>query len=336
MIAPERTGAKRRLNVQTTAEALLAQLKRNGTDYFFVNGGTDFPSIVEAYARLDESGLEFPTPIIATHENLAVGMAHGYYLLTNVPQAVMFHVSVGSANGIMGTMNASRDHVPIIFMAGRTALFESGRFGSRNGDIHWAQEMYDQGAMLRELVKWDYELRDGFNVENVVDRAYGIARSDPPGPIYLTLPREVLAQSLDGLEVRSEPAPPPAPPFPSPDHVATIARRLAAAAFPVIVTSSSGADPSTVAPLGALCERFGIAHIDRKARFVNLPSSHPMHLPQQLEELFGEVDALLFLETDVPWVPNTGMPRRKRLSPKRAPIRCSRASRCAVSQPRSR
>jgi acetolactate synthase-1/2/3 large subunit len=309
MIAPERAAAKVRLPVATTAEAVLAEVKRNGTQYFFVNGGTDFPSIVEAYARLDESGLDFPTPIIATHENLAVGMAHGYYLLTHLPQAVMFHVSVGTANGIMATMNAARDHVPVIFMAGRTALFEGGRFGSRTGDIHWAQEMFDQGGMLRELVKWDYELRDGLNVEQVVDRAYGIARSAPEGPVYLTLPREVLAGRLDGLEVRAEVPPVPAPPFPSPEHVATIARRLADAEFPAIVTSCSGADPSTVAPLAAICERFGIAHVDRKARFVNLPSSHPMHLRQQLEELFDRVDALLFLECDVPWIPNAGAPR---------------------------
>ena len=309
MIAPERAGAKRHLAVQTTAEALLANLKRNGTEYIFVNAGTDFASVVEAYARLDESGLDFPTPIIATHENLAVGMAHGYYLITHVPQAVMCHVSVGSANAVCAIMNASRDQIPIIFMSGRTPLFESGRFGSRNGDIHWAQEMFDQAGIMREVVKWDYELRDGLNVEQVVDRAYGIAQAAPCGPIYLTLPREVLAGKLDGADVRAEVPAVPAPPFPSPEHVTTIARRLAAAEFPVIVTSASGADPSTVAPLAALCERFGIAHVDRKARFINVPTGHPMHLLQQLEELFNETDALLFLETDVPWLPSRGNPR---------------------------
>jgi acetolactate synthase-1/2/3 large subunit len=309
VIAPERTGAKRHLAVQTTAEALLANLKRNGTEYIFVNAGTDFASIVEAYARLDESGLDFPTPIVATHENLAVGMAHGYYLIKHAPQAVMCHVSVGSANAICAIMNASRDQIPIIFMSGRTPLFESGRFGSRNGDIHWAQEMFDQAGMMREVVKWDYELRDGLNVEQVVDRAYGIAQAAPCGPIYLTLPREVLAGKLDGADVRSAVPAVPAPPFPSPEHVTAIARRLATAEFPVIVTSASGADPSTVAPLADLCERFGIAHVDRKARFINVPTGHPMHLVQQLEELFGEADALVFLETDVPWLPNRGNPR---------------------------
>jgi acetolactate synthase I/II/III large subunit len=309
MIAPERAGAKRHLNVETTAEALLAHLKRNGTEYIFVNAGTDFASVVEAYARLDESGLDFPVPIVATHENLAVGMAHGYYLIARKPQAVMCHVSVGSANAICAVMNASRDQIPIIFMSGRTPLFEAGRFGSRNGDIHWAQEMFDQGGMMREVVKWDYELRDGLNVEQVIDRAYGIAQAAPSGPIYLTLPREVLAGPLAGADVRVGVPAVPAPPFPSPEHVATIARRLATAAFPIIVTSASGADPATVAPLAALCERFGFAHVDRKARFINVPTSHPMHLVQQLEELFDEADALLFLETDVPWIPNRGNPR---------------------------
>src|ERR1700761_8755528 len=179
MIAPERPGQKRHLAVETTAEALLAQIKLNGTEYFFVNAGTDFASVVEAYARLDESGLDFPTPLVATHENLAVGVAHGYYLITLKPQAVMCHVSVGSANAVCAIMNASRDQIPIIFMAGRTPLFEGGKFGSRNNDIHWPQEMFDQAGMLRESVKWDYELRDGMNVEDVVDRAYGIAQAAP-------------------------------------------------------------------------------------------------------------------------------------------------------------
>lgn len=309
MIAPERAGAKRHLNVQTTAEALLVHLKRNGTEYFFVNAGTDFASVVEAYARLEESGLDFPVPIVATHENLAVGMAHGFYLIARKPQAVMCHVSVGSANAICAIMNASRDQIPIIFMSGRTPLFESGKFGSRNGDIHWPQEMFDQGGMMREVVKWDYELRDGLNVEQVVDRAYGIAQAAPSGPIYLMLPREVLAGKLDGIDVRAEVPAVPAPPFPSPGHVTTIARRFATAEFPVVVTSASGADPATVAPLAALCERFGFAHVDRKSRFVNVPSGHPMHLVQPLEELFDQTDALLFLETDVPWIPNRGNPR---------------------------
>src|SRR5437773_460698 len=48
-------------------------------------------------------------------------------------------------------------------------------------------------TVLHEFVKWDYELRDGQPVDAVVDRALDIAMSEPRGPVYLTLPREVLA-----------------------------------------------------------------------------------------------------------------------------------------------
>ena len=82
-------------------------------------------------------------------------MAHGAYLATGRPQAVMVHVSVGTANTVNGAANAARDQAPILLLAGRTPITEQGLHGSRNRPIHWAQEMFDQGGMLREFVKWD-------------------------------------------------------------------------------------------------------------------------------------------------------------------------------------
>ena len=79
-------------------------------------------------------------------------MAHGAYLMTGRPQAVMVHVSVGTANTIANLTNLSRDRVPLILAAGRTPITEKGTFGARNRPIHWAQEMFDQAGMLRELV----------------------------------------------------------------------------------------------------------------------------------------------------------------------------------------
>ena len=57
--------------------------------------------------------------------------------------------------------------------------------GSRDGYIHWAQEMYDQAGMIREIVKWDYELRNAEQLATVVDRALAIAATEPRGPVYL-------------------------------------------------------------------------------------------------------------------------------------------------------
>ena len=121
------------------------------------------------------------------HENVAMAMAHGYYRIAGKPAAVMVHVTVGTANAINGIINAARDNIPVLLAAGRTPLTETGSIASRNRPIHWGQEAFDQGGMLREYVKWDYELRGGQPVAAVVDRALDIAMSEPRGPVYLTL-----------------------------------------------------------------------------------------------------------------------------------------------------
>lgn len=297
---------------QTVAEAYLAHLKRRGIDYLYVNAGTDFPPIVEAYACARESGLELPTPVIVAHENAAMGMAHGYTMVTGRPQAVMVHVSVGTANAVCGLMNATRDNVPILFTAGRTPLFEDGRFGARTSYIHWAQEMYDQASLVREFVKWDYELRDGLNVEAVVDRALSVALSSPRGPVYLTLPREVLAQDVDPRAVPSAPAvasfPQSADPHPDPAAVARAADMLAQAENPLIIALASGRDPATVPLLADLAERFAMPVIENRSRYLCLSSDHPMHLGYEFGSFAQQADALLVLEADVPWIPTLERP----------------------------
>ena len=161
-------------NVETVAEHYLAALRARGIERLFFNAGTDFAPLVEAYARNhDTNAPPFPEPILATHENLAIGMAHGAYLVTGKPQAVMVHVSVGTANTICGLMNAARDRIPILLTAGRSPILEADALGARDLRIHWGQEMFDQAGMVRELVKWDYELRDARQVDDVVDRAVG-------------------------------------------------------------------------------------------------------------------------------------------------------------------
>ena len=139
---------------------LLASLRQHGIEHFFANPGTDFPPIVEGFARAKESGAKVPRAVLVPHENLAVAMAHGAYLMTGAPQAVMVHVNVGTANTINLLANAARDRVPLLLMAGRSPIMEAGAFGARSRPIHWAQEMFDQAGMVREFVKWDYELRN--------------------------------------------------------------------------------------------------------------------------------------------------------------------------------
>src|SRR3712207_185603 len=112
----------------------------------------------------------------------------------------------------MGVINAARDNVPVLLLSGRTPLGEGGRTGARDLPIHWGQEMRDQGAMLRELVKWDHELRLPEQAPELVDRALAIATSPPMGPVYLSLPREVLCAEIDGVALPEAPRQQPAAP----------------------------------------------------------------------------------------------------------------------------
>ncbi|MEC4720358.1 thiamine pyrophosphate-requiring protein [Noviherbaspirillum sp. CPCC 100848] len=296
------TGALTSANTISVAEAYLSLLHDRGIDFLYVGAGTDTAPVIEAYSRAEEAGLRFPAPILAVHENLAVGMAHGYTMLTGRPQAVMLHVTVGAANAVCAIMNAARAQIPVLFTAGRTPLLEEGRLGARSHEVHWAQEMYDQGGMLRELVKWDYELRDGTNVEQIIDRALGISMTEPRGPVYLTLPREVLAQEKKGCRLRGSYLAATSP-HPAPHAVTAVARALIEAKMPVFVCTNTGANPATVALLQEIANRFGIGVAENKPRYMCFPSDHPLHLGFDMASVFREADALVFLDCDVPWIP---------------------------------
>jgi acetolactate synthase I/II/III large subunit len=171
------SGRKHSKHAPIAAEIFLQTLSEHGVDYFFCNPGTDFPPIVEAFTRAQGSNAKLPQPVLVPHENLAVAMAHGAYLMTGRPQAVMVHVNVGTGNTINNITNAARDRTPLILAAGRTPFTEKGSFGSRSRSIHWAQEMFDQAGMLRELVKWDYEMKVPDQAADVAARAYEMSIS---------------------------------------------------------------------------------------------------------------------------------------------------------------
>jgi acetolactate synthase I/II/III large subunit len=229
-------------------------------------------------------------------------------MITRKIPAVMVHVSVGTANMVCGAMNAARENVAILLTAGRTPLNEAGPLGARDGYIHWAQEMFDQAGMLRELVKWDYELRNGEQLETVVDRALAIAASEPRGPVYLSLPREVIAAPA-GIARRSPTRQrAPAPFAPDGTAVADGARMITKAKRPLILTSSAGRDPAAFAALAEFADRFAIPVAQHHPRHLSLPSAHAMNLGYEPTPLLADADLILALEADVPWIPAHGSP----------------------------
>src|ERR1700726_372942 len=302
--------ARKELAVDNVAEAYLALLAERGIEYLFANAGPDFAPLVEAFAKAARTGTPVPQPVLATHENLAFSMAHGYAMVTRRVPAVMVHVSVGTANGVCGALNAARDNVPILFTAGRSPLTESGLPGARDVYIHWAQEMFDQAGMLREIVKWEYELRHGVQLETVVDRALAVATSAPCGPVYLSLPREVLASPLPGFAydapARRVGAAPPAPDRGAIDEAARI---LAKAQNPLVIPASAGRAPAAVAALAEFAGRFAIPVVQHRPRHLCLPADHPCHLGYDATPYLDGADAILVLECDVPWIPSLKAPR---------------------------
>src|SRR5207247_1449790 len=152
-------------------------------------------------------------------------------------------------------ITASRSNDPILMTAGRTPITEEGLPGAHDLHIHWAQESFDQAAMLREYVKWDYELRTPVQIESVVDRAFELMLAEPRGPVYLTLPREVLAARPGAMTITSPPRRQSrSERFPDPARIDEAARILARAEHAIILTSAAGIDARAVAGLVEVAE----------------------------------------------------------------------------------
>ena len=208
-----------------------------------------------------------------------MAMANGYYRMSGKPAAVMVHVTVGTANTVCGLMNMARDNVPVMLCAGRTPLTETGHQASRNGAIHWGQESFDQGGMVREFVKWDYELRTGQPAGALVDRALDIAMTEPRGPVYMCLPREVLATTpcRCGATTCARSAS---------RQRSRRTRSIEEAAAHSRQGGVSADRHRGARPLGRGCSRhsptlrkdFAIPVVQPFATDLNLPTDHPMHL----------------------------------------------------------
>jgi acetolactate synthase-1/2/3 large subunit len=293
----------------TVAEAYLELLASRGVKYFFGNSGTDFAPIIEAFAKRSAAGDHSLMPITVPHEITAVAMAHGYTMITGKPQAVMVHVIVGTANALGGIINAAKVRVPIFFTAGRTPLTEQGPVGTRDLGIHWAQESFDQGAIVREFVKWDYELRLASQLETVVDRALAIAQSEPFGPVYLTLPREVLAETITHFQytqpsrIKSAAAT-----VPDADTVRKAAETIAAARNPLAVVQSLGRQPQAVEALVELAQTAGLPVVEQWPTHVNVPQDHALHAGYDPQPYLQEADLIVVIEADAPWFPRFSAP----------------------------
>jgi len=286
--------------------ALMMRLKALGVDYVFANSGTDFPPIIEGLAQAAARGHDLPLAVTVPHETAAMAMAHGAWFATGRTQAAMVHTNVGLANAAIGAINARADNVPMLLFSGRTPTTEKGRFGSRTVPIGWGQEMRDQTALVREPCKWDYELRFPEQVADVTDRAHAIAGSVPRGPVYVSLPREVLCEEVDAPVHRVQMRPALGRALDA--DLAEAARLIAEAQRPVIFAQRGAGSAEGFAALTALADRWAIPVCHYWALQCAIPTDHPMAAGPDPAPLLAEADVIVVLDGLAPWMPDAQEP----------------------------
>lgn len=291
---------------QTGAELLLDGLSLSGIQYMFANAGTDFPPIIEALARRDPSAA--PVALTIPHETAAVAMAHGAYLVTGRAQAVMVHVNVGLANSVMGVINAASDNIPMLVMSGRTPISERGRKGARMTPIQYGQEMFDQTSLVRDLVKYSYEMRYPEQGKQLVMRAMSLATSEPQGPVYLSLPKEPLSEIVPETTQTHHPMPPSATKIlPDPEAIIKLARLLETASNPVIICQRGDTEGRLSRALSTLAAKHGIAVFEpfllRNVLHSNDPALQGYHASGP-----SDADLIIVLDSDTPWIEATNAP----------------------------
>ena len=295
--------------IRTAANDLLQGLVDLGIEYLFCNLGTDHAPLIEEMAHWREQGRAFPKLILCPHENTAVHMAGGYAVATGRGQAVLVHVDAGTANAAMGLHNLCRTRIPVLLIAGRAPMttFDDVT-GGRDTYVHFIQEPFDQASVVRPYVKWEYNLAWPSMAHEVVSRAGAVMQSDPTGPVYLTLPREVLAAPVDAasvgayghqnhLPVRAQGA--------DPSAVRAIAEQLMRSDNSMLVTAYAGRNreaPALIEKLAVLC---GMRVCEFNTIYMNIRRDSPYFAGYNPAAFTEQADFGLMVDVDVPWIPKT-------------------------------
>ena len=298
------------VDVGQGSDVYLESLNSNGVNYVFINSGTDTFPIQESIAKYQSQGRRVPEVILCLDEEVAMSAAHGYYMVTGKPQVLLVHVDAGTMQVGGAIHNAQRGRAGMVFCAGRAPYTYDGELpGGKSMNIHWLQEQIDQAAGVRPFTKWDYEIRRPETIQQVMQRAFQLAGSEPAGPVYVSLPREVLMAPVETARMpASSRFGPVSPGYPNPEALEEAAEILARAEKPLIVTSQAGRNPKTLQHMVELAEMIGASVIGDRVS-LGFPTSHPLYVGRSGHTQIREADALLLVDCDVPWIPSIAKPR---------------------------
>jgi benzoylformate decarboxylase len=248
---------------KTGRHALLEMLIAHGVEYVFGNPGTTELPLMDALQ--DYPQLKY---ILALQETSAVAMADGYARAAGKPGFVNVHVAAGLANSLSMLYNAFRGGTPLILTAGQSDTRMLIEEPVLSGDLV---------QMCHPLTKWSYELRHVTDVPVAIRRAFRTALTPPTGPVFLSLPWNVLDEEAEmdltpASTVYSRVRP-------DGDAVERAAHLLAGAQNPLMIVGDRVAQAGAVQEAVKVAEVLGVpvAATYLSSSEVNFPAGHPQY-----------------------------------------------------------
>lgn len=241
-------------------DALLHVLREERVTTVFGNPGTTELPLLDALATAPD--LRY---VLGTHEGSVMSMADGYARATRRPAFVNLHVAAGLANGMVGLLNARRSHTPLVVTAGQQDRRHLAQDPMLAGDLV---------AMARPVVKEVFDVQHGFDLPLMLRRAFAAAVRPPAGPVFLSLPMDLLAED-EPVVVSARSATPELGVSPA---VRQAAELLARADRPAIVAGDGVGRGDAVAELVTLAEACG-ATVHHQPMFdgIDFPLAHPLY-----------------------------------------------------------
>ena len=289
----------------TGAEAVLRVLRSMGVERIFASPGSDWAPLWEALARPYQPG-EVPEYISSRHEETAIGMASGYAKATGKLPALVIHTTVGALHATMGLRAALHERVPMVVMAGESVSFAEPP--APPAGRQWLRVLTDMGGparLVQDTVKWSFGLNAANILPHTIQRACQLATSAPRGPVFVSVPTEMLMETMT-----AEPpvvAALPAVPVANDGAIGEVAAALNAAKKPVIITEELGRNVRAVPELVRLAEALGAPVLDGwHGDYVNFPRDHPLYAGVAIEpvhDLVKDADFILLAEAVAGWHP---------------------------------
>ena len=275
---------------------VVANLLRDlGIPFVALSPGSSFRGLHESLVNV--LGNRDPEMLLCLHEEHAVAIAHGWAKVTGQPMGVLVHANVGLMHATMAIYNAFCDRVPMLVMGG-VAPMDAGR---RISPAHWYHSVLDQGALVRDYVKWDDQPFSLHGTLEALLRANQLTRTAPMAPCYVSIDQRMQEDALPARVVARHVAryAPPAPIRPDPAAVGRAAALLAAARHPVILAGRVSRDEDAWAARIALAEAIGADVVTDMKVAAAFPTDHPLHPGDPMLVFADEASLASIGEADV-------------------------------------